>query len=213
VKKFASSDSLIAFARSFAAGHLDRFEKDIAICLTGMMWRERFEPTHAYFPALVSCIGVQELFSGLYGGKLDPITFENVKGFTTRFMPGTYSDLSLKVLYNCFRHKVAHLAHPYDVFDTRTKAAFDGEPSMRITWVVSEEDREEAMRLETLPEARLIKRAPDDWDVKYNQIVHVSIPRLKTNIVAAIGRYLDELEKEQSRRDNFELCMNEYFTP
>ena len=38
-----------------------------------------------------------------------------------------------EILYECLRHKVAHLAYPYAVFDTTTARSktFDGQPRRR----------------------------------------------------------------------------------
>ena len=66
VLRFSSDAEVVKFAKAFLREHLERFRKDIGICLT----RDK-NKAHAYFPALISCISFADLLSGLYAGTLD----------------------------------------------------------------------------------------------------------------------------------------------
>ena len=66
VLPFSSDAEVVKFAEAFLREHLERFRKDIGICLT----RDK-NKAHAYFPALISCISFADLLSGLYAGTLD----------------------------------------------------------------------------------------------------------------------------------------------
>jgi hypothetical protein len=216
VKTFQSKEELISFAKKFADSHIDRFEKDTAICLTGKTWGADQRTTHAYFPALMASIGFIDLFSGLYAGTLNFPKLPDLKSYAKRFLPPTYTDLLLTILYQCFRHKVAHLAHPYDVLDTSNNPDFSAWPSKRITWTVYETDQPEALRLEQLPQPVPLQRAPSGWGVVYDHRVHVSLPRLAQDAIASVrstNGFLDHLNSDQVSQSRFEGCMNQYFSP
>ena len=109
---FKNDEDLLGFAREFFANRVETFEKDIAICLTP---NERKE--HAYFPALIICIGFADLRSGLYAGTLYDQGLKELKQYAKALMEPEYTDdlRCLGLLYECLRHKVAHLAYPYPV--------------------------------------------------------------------------------------------------
>jgi hypothetical protein len=110
---------------------------------------------HAYFPALITCIAFADFLSGLYAGKLKHHGLLELKAYAKRFMnPLTYNDFALEILYEMFRHKLAHFAHLYAVFDTSTASAKAGSIKRQrrlITWVVSGEELPGATRCEKIP--------------------------------------------------------------
>ena len=117
VRPFTSDAEVVRFAEEFLDEHRKRFEKDIAICL-----KANDENSHAYFPALITCIAFLDFLSGLYAGTLETHSLKELKDYVRNFMdPSEYTEDRLNVLYELFRHKVAHLALPYAVFDTSTK--------------------------------------------------------------------------------------------
>ena len=124
---------VVQFAKEFLDKHLDRFNKDIAICL-----KADAKKRHAYFPALITCIAFLDFLSGLYAGTLEDQSLNELKRYVCNFMdPSEYTDDRLNVMYELFRHKVAHLALPYAVFDTNTKPkTFRGQSRRLITWKV-----------------------------------------------------------------------------
>ena len=112
-----------------------------------------------------------------------------------------YDSDRLDILYECFRHKVAHLAQPYAVFDTYSKERFRNQPRRLITWTA----------IEIVAEQKQIERAPTPWPVFYDHRVTISVPTLAQDIEASIPGYLGHLRKNQVARDRFKNCMNHYF--
>jgi hypothetical protein len=87
--------------------HVERFNKDIAICL------RPHKKSHAYFPALITCIAFAELLSGLHAGDLKSDGLRKLKNHAADFMDSNiYDSDRLGILYEMFRHKVAHLSQP-----------------------------------------------------------------------------------------------------
>jgi hypothetical protein len=118
IAPFKSDKDLVAFARIFFSNRVESFRKDLKICMTR-------DPRgdHAYFPALITCIGFADLISGLYAGNLRDHSLKELKEYAGKFMKAEYTADArrLDILYECLRHKIAHLAYPYSVFDTDTK--------------------------------------------------------------------------------------------
>jgi hypothetical protein len=72
---------------------------------------------------------------------------QKLKDYAFDFMDRTIYDADrLEILYLMFRHKVAHLAQPYAVFDTKKKRAFQGQPG-RFTWTVEESGARPAIEI------------------------------------------------------------------
>jgi hypothetical protein len=138
IQPFKSDKDLVKFARKFFRDRVGSFRKDVAICLRADANRH-----HAYFPALITCIGFLDLLSGLYAGKLDGHGLTELKNYVARFMDGTkYDPLRIDVLYLTFRHKLAHLSFPYVVFDTKTdRRKLADHKHRRITWKVNASKR------------------------------------------------------------------------
>lgn len=94
VLPFSSDAEVVKFAKAFLREHLERFRKDIRICLTP----DKNE-AHAYFPALISCISFADLLSGLYAGTLDKQGLNELKNYAGKFMGADYTPDRLDVLY------------------------------------------------------------------------------------------------------------------
>jgi len=128
---------IVAYAVWFATERIETFDKDIAICL-----RADERNRHAYMPALISCTGMIELFACLLYGDLEAKGIGRLVEFANRFMnPEHYSETALKVLWDVFRHKVAHVSRPYGVQHVAVLNA-DGKQGL-VTWEVTAFDREE----------------------------------------------------------------------
>jgi hypothetical protein len=63
---FKSEKDLTQYAARFFRDRVQSFRKDIGICLTA-----NADGHHAYFPALITCIGFLDFLSGLNAGKLE----------------------------------------------------------------------------------------------------------------------------------------------
>jgi hypothetical protein len=163
ISPFKSDTKLIKFARLFFRDRVGSFRKDVAICLTADANR-----SHAYFPALITCIGFLDLLSGLYAGRIEGHSLSELKSYAAKFMDRTkYHPLHLAILYLAFRHKIAHLSFPYLVFDTANRKEFVGQKHRRITWSVHASKR--SSPIEVVDHAsKLFKRSVRPWDVSYD---------------------------------------------
>jgi len=127
-RPFKSDKELVKFARAFFRNHVESFSKDLAICMT-----RDARGHHAYFAALITCIAFADLMSGLHAGTLRHQGLKELKRYAGKFMKAEYTSdpRRLDILYEFLRHKIAHLAHPYTVFDTVTKQrTFRGQKPM-----------------------------------------------------------------------------------
>jgi hypothetical protein len=205
VLPFASDDEVVKFAKAFLDEHRERFRKDIAICL-----KPDDNNSHAYFPALITCIAFLDLLSGLRAGKLDGQKLPELKKYVAQFMDAVgYTGDRLDVLYECFRHKVAHLAQPYVVFDTKSTRGktFDGKPRRLIAWTVRASGPRPTIDIVPVNCRKQILKAATPWPVFYDHRVTVSIRGFAADIVKSIPKYLRHLRTDAEARQNFMRCM------
>jgi hypothetical protein len=207
VLPFNSDAEVAEFARRFLGEHVGRFNKDIAICL-----RPDENRSHAYFPALITCIAFAEFLSGLHAGNLKGDGLRKLKAYASDFMDQTIYDADhLEILYEMFRHKVAHLALPYAVFDTKTKRP--GHLRRLITWTVQASGPRPAIEIKpvTPPSPRQVLRSATPWPVYYDHRAFVRIGSLARDIRKSVRRYLRHLKADKSAIDRFKSCMNDFF--
>jgi hypothetical protein len=208
---FRSDKELVKFARAFFRDRVGSFYKDMAICLTADANR-----SHAYFPALITCIGFLDLLSGLYAGRVEGHGLCELKSYVAKFMDVTkYHHLHLEILYLAFRHKIAHLSSPYLVFDTTTREEFAKQKHRRITWTVNAIKRGSPIELvDHAP--KLIKKSVRPWPVSYNCRVVISVREFKIDIRRSNygpKGYLQYLQSELAARENFAKCMKVLYPP
>src|SRR5262249_42560970 len=133
---------------------------------------------------------------------------KKLKNYASDFMDRTvYDSDRLEILYVMFRHKVAHLALPYAVFDAKPK--FHGQPRRLITWTVEESGTKPAIKI--VPETSQILRAVTPWSVHYDHRAYVRIESLASDILESVPRYLRHLKADKSAIDRFKSCMNDFF--
>jgi hypothetical protein len=171
---------------------------------------------HAYFPALITCIAFADLLSGLYAGDLRNQRLKELKRYAGKFMKAEYTSdpRRLDILYEALRHKIAHLAYPYPVFDTVTKQAFQGQQRRRVTWTVYASKRRPAIAIDDLPKPKLLVKTLRPWPVSYNCRIEVSVRSFQSDVVRSIhgpSGYLQHLKSDQEARAHFAKCMIEYF--
>jgi len=212
IAHFKTDDELVCFAREFFDNRIETFRKDIAICLTPNARGE-----HAYFPALIICIAFADLLSGLHAGRLHRHGLKELKQYAAKFMEPEYAsdNRRLEILYECLRHKVAHLAYPYAVFDTdrATSKTFRGQPRRRVTWSVHETEQRPAIAIMDYPTPRRLVQTRTPWPVSYDCRIEVSVANLAKDIVGSIDRYLQHLQSDRVAREHFAKCMKDYFPP
>jgi hypothetical protein len=214
IRPFKSNKELVKFARAFLRNRLETFNKDVAICLTPNARGE-----HAYFPALMICIAFADLMSGLYAGTLRTRGSKELKRYARKFMKDEYTSdrRRLDLLYEGLRHKIAHLAYPYPVFDTVTARSktFKGQRRRRVTWDVHASKPGLAIEVDDSKAGYLPKVSYNPpWDVSYNCLITVSVLSFKTDIVSSISEYLRNLQSSRNAREHFAKCMfDDYFRP
>jgi len=212
IAPFKSDKALISFARLFFQNRVGSFRKDITICLTADANRR-----HAYFPALITCIGFADLLSGLYAGKLEGHGLSDLKKYAARFMNGAnYDPVRLEILYLAFRHKLAHLSFPYVVFDTATRKEFASCKQRLVTWSVHASKRSPPIELIDFTPPIFMKKTLRPWPVPYNCRAIISVRNLQIDIVKSISRkagYFHCLETDPTAREHFAKCMKVIFPP
>ncbi len=218
IQPFTSDKEVVTFATAFLANRVTTFRKDIRICMTADEDRH-----HAYVPALITCIGFADFLSGLYAGTLKDHRLPELKTYAKKFMnPVSYDDFALEILYEMFRHKLAHFAHLYAVFDTSTASAKAHSIRQRrrhITWIVcaakqnrpvEHHDYPTQYLEKNFPVPRHLKKAPRPWRMAYDCKVWISIPRLRVDIIKSIygaSGYLNAVKADAQLRVNFPRCM------
>jgi hypothetical protein len=206
VLPFSSDIEIAEFAKAFLEEHLVRFRKDLRICLT-----PNSKGKHAYFPALVTSIAFFEFLSGLYAGTLKGPGLGKLKTYADEFLSVEYTSDRLDVLYECFRHKVAHLALPYAVFDTSTKPTFNGQQRRLITWTVAADRKKPPIEIIKEGTPKQIRSAVTPWPVYYDHIATVHLCSFAFDIKTSVPKYLSRLVVDVAARNRFKDCMRDYF--
>jgi hypothetical protein len=217
IRPFQTNTELLNYSRVLLRVMLGNYRKDMSICL-----RRNGDGSHAYFPALMTSIGFLDFLSGLYAGTLEHQRLDELKAYASRFMnPANYDSLRLEILYEMFRHKLAHLGYLPVVFDTTTTRnpnRFSGQPPRRITWTVCASGRKQPIEIKedfTTPQYLKRKHYPP-WRIPYDCRVYISLRRIQTDIRKSIyGRfgYLRALEGDPKLHERFAACMRYYFPP
>jgi hypothetical protein len=212
IAPFKSDGELVTFARAFFRDRVESFRKDVAICMT-----RDARGHHAYFPALITCIAFADLLSGLYAGDFRHHGLKELKRYAGKFMKTEYTSDArrLDILYEFLRHKIAHLAYPYPVFDTATKQkTFQGQPRRRVTWTVYATRRRPAIAVVDFLKPQFLLKTTKPWPVSYNCRIKVSVRSFQIDVVRSIygsSGYLRHLDSDQAARVHFARCMVEYF--
>ena len=207
---FKSEKDLTRFAARFFRDRVQSFRKDVGVCLTA-----KADGHHAYFPALITCIGFLDFLSGLNAGKLEGHGLTELKAYIGKFFHRKADYAHADILYLMFRHKIAHLAYPYLVFDTATKPKL-GPPRRRITWTVGIYRGKKPLKLIVYPTSQTLVRSVTPWPVSYDARMVVSLTTLRTDIIESIygpSGYLSHLRADANARGRFARCIKEYAPP
>ena len=209
---FESDEKLLRFAKQFLRDQIDGFRKDIRICLTMDHLRR-----HAYFPALIRCISFVDFLGGLHAGDIEDHGLSELQSYARKFMDtANYDDLVLGILYEGFRHKIAHLSDLYPVFDTSTKPKKFAAPHRRITWTVYAGKRTPPIELIPYANPIFLRKTKTPWPVSYDHRIHISLRSFANDIVKSINGpsgYFRHLQSSSSARKNFEKSMQKFFSP
>lgn len=191
---------LAVFAQRFLEDRFVGFEKDIAICLTGRPAQNRSGLTYAYFPALMACCGTLEYLACMYHGRRK-CNDRQVSSFAAEFMPQpTYNGEGVRLLFEGFRHKVAHHGIASGVWHDRRH-------NRRISWAIGPDQSPPAIQLRG--DARDLVSDPP-WPCPVTHTAEIHLGRLAQDTRdAALGPhgYCVALHASRTLLDRFEQCM------
>lgn len=198
------------YVKSFIQRRIATYKKDIAICLT-----RDCDGSHAYMPGLMASVSLLELLSGLYVGKVKYIGLPGILEYAHTFLNRhEYTDDRVAVLYELFRHKIAHLSHPYGVFDSHDVAAaciLRRHPRRWITWQINASDTKPSIQI--LPISGILTKEPP-WPIQYSHKCKVSLRRLSIDIsrsADATTGLLAHVKNSSSGMNQINQFMNGYY--
>lgn len=194
------------FAGRFIQSRLRGFEKDIRICLTPTRALHRSGVTHAYFPALSACCGTLEYMAGLYRGNIRGIGDQHVASWADRFLPQPeYDRDTIRVLFDAFRHPVAHRGIASGVWIDQRPGPTHGH---RLTWKVFANARHPTCQI-VLEPGYLTKDPP--WQCRYTHRVHIYLKSLAADIRRGATSYARAIRVEDDLQANFMRCMEQLY--
>lgn len=194
------------FASRFVRDRMAGFEKDIRICLTPAAARGRTGATHAYFPALGTCCGTLEYLAGLYRGNLRGLGAQHLAEWSGRYLrQPDYNDEAIRVLFDGFRHPVAHRGVASGVWIDRRPGPTNGD---RLTWKLLAGSRRPA--LQVMPEAGQLQRDPP-WACTYTHRLHIYLRSLAVDIRRGAAAYARDLEHDAQLQTHFMRCMEQLY--
>jgi hypothetical protein len=208
----ANADLL--FAKSFLTHRINGHRKDVAICMCGYRMPHDGRLTHAYFPALMITIGFADLLAGLHAGRIENHGRTDLQRYFDDFMDRSrYSKDAIDVLYEGFRHKVAHLGHPYAIFDTRTKPKVFP-LQKRYAWTVYASVRPKPLCLIDYATPRKVGKSPVPWPMSYDARIQVSVRSLSKDLVTSVFKpmgYFSRLKSDSQSLARFMDCMEDFY--
>lgn len=199
-------NDLPSFAERFIRGRIAGFEKDMDICLTPTHSKTRSGATHAYFPALGTCCGTLEYLAALYRGNIRGIGWQQVATWADHFMPQPdYDSEVIRILFDAFRHSVAHRGIASGVWIDRNQG--DG-LGRRLTWKILADSRRPACEL--VPEKGFLRKDPP-WPCEYSHRVHIHLKGLQVDIRKAAVLFSKRFLADNALLANFESCMRQLY--
>ncbi len=215
ISPFTSNQHLEEFAQDFLTGRINHLRKDVGVCLAS-----NEDQKHAYFPAFMSCIAFLDLLSGLHKGTIRNQGLPELDKYVKTFMDPAnvyYAPWQLAIVYEAFRHKLAHLGHPYVVFDTstmkQTTLSRFGVPQMRLAWTVCKR-RRSYMPIEIRRHVDILRKTKTPWTVPYDHRIFISIEHIRVDAIKSITRpsgYLAHLKSDRMAKRRFARCMKIYY--
>lgn len=203
-----ANGDMVEFARRFVTARMKGFTKDIRICLTPVPSETRPGNTHAYFPALMSCLTTLEYMTQLHLGRTVACSDKEIRQYCQKFMPASYNADVLRVLFEAFRHPIAHRGISSGVWVDEDRRR---PQRRRITWTVTE--KTEAPAISIVEHAGIIKRdAP--WECSHTHRAVIRIGQLAADIrESALGAqgYCAQLSTNKTIIRNFTTCMKELY--
>jgi hypothetical protein len=163
----------------------------------------------------MTTIGFADLLSGLNAGKLKGQSLPDLQAYFSSYMDrNRYPEEAVKVLYEGLRHKIAHLGHPYVVFDTKSKPLVFDAPHKRYAWTVGAARRDPPLQLTNYPKAQFVKKHSPPWEVWFDSRIRVSVRSLASDLIAFVFKsagYFERLTDGSVPLKNFMKCMEEFY--
>jgi hypothetical protein len=179
-----SPENIAEFAAKFIKGRLLGFSKDMRVCLTPIKSTTRDGLTHAYFPALAACCGLLEYMTSLSVGKFKGIGWLQVADWTDKYLSQPdYPAEPTRILFNAFRHPVAHRGIATGVWVDQLSTSGGG--PIRVVWRVSAGSKRPACQL--LPESGAIVR-DSPWECRYTHRMHIHLKALAADLAAGSAK-------------------------
>lgn len=212
---FENDRELLEFAETWLQGRAQAVGKNVRVCLT-----RNEQNKSAPFLAIMECGAFLDLLSTFFAGAESAST-KSVEAYARKFLK-TYPALELKIFWVGFRHKIAHLTHPYFVLDTRLeKGNIPSDPPRRIVWKVTADEEQTKLALELCVDASPNLTSPNPmvpWPVPYDHRFTIRPIRLQEDLRESLSGpegYLDWLkEPENSKgRENFTRVIRMFFPP
>lgn len=192
---------MIAFASKFLEDRFLGFDKDIDICLTGRPAANRTGPTYAYFPALMACCGTLEYLACMFLGRRR-CTDTQVAQYAVEFLPQPeYDAEAIRLLFEGFRHKVAHHGIASGVWHDR-------QTDRRITWSLHPGRNSPAMEVKE-DNRTLIADPP--WKCRVTHCTVIRLGRLAQDVrdsALEANGYREALRSRAGLVDRFTRCMH-----
>jgi hypothetical protein len=178
------------------------FLKDIEICLKDTPNGIAGGYTHAYFPALAACCGFLEYMTGLHRGKLAKIGAPDIQQWAGDHLSKVnYTDDIVRVLFDGFRHSVAHRGIATGVWkDIATKHR----PERRITWKLTELSAQPACQL--IEEKCCLTKDPP-WSSPYTHRIHISLRTLADDLADGATQFATKLRTSADLQAKFRRAM------
>jgi len=196
------------FAERFIRSRVAGFDKDIRICLTPVRARARAGLTHAYFPVLGTCCATLEYLAGLYRGNLRGIGAQHIADWAEQFLrQPDYDRETIRVLFDAFRHPVAHRGIASGVWIDQRPGPTHGN---RLTWKVLADARRPSCRI--VPERGDLQRDPP-WLCGYTHRVHIHLRGLAVDIRNGALANARAVRGDHNLQTSFMKCMQQLYPP
>lgn len=207
----SATQDIIRHAETYLRERIEVFRKDMRICLKADSNRR-----HAYMPALLTCTSLLDLLACLYAGGLRPKGQKHILKYAQDFMDQrAYPRVSIALLWQMFRHKVAHATQPYGVYDSHSgdkkNNPLRGQRRMWVTWKICASNR--SRPIEVIERHGILEERPP-WPTPYTHRCTISLYRLKVDVPASVLKhtgYLACLKADSKARAHFRDCMQTIF--
>lgn len=142
----------------------------------------------------------------LHRGKLNKSGWREVVMWTNRYLPKPdYSEDVVRVLFDGFRHSVAHRGIATGIWLDRHPT---GMVERRVTWKLFEDSERPACRL--MEDVGLLRKDPP-WPCPHTHRMHIHLGSLAEDLCAGAASYANDLADDTALQKNFERAMQNLY--